>query len=58
MTTTVKIEAHCREGIEVVIEVTNDPANYNGQTVVQNGETWQGVVYDAKTITVSERPKS
>lgn len=57
MTTTVKVEAHCAEGFEVEISVMDDPSGYNGLAVIQNGQSWQGVVYDAKSIMITERKK-
>lgn len=57
MTTTVKVEAHCPQGVEVVIGINNDPCSDVTEVVLQDGENWQSVVYDAKTITVSERLK-
>lgn len=53
MTTTVTVKAHCREGIEVLVETTNN--NGDASVVLKDGEEWQGVVYDSHSVTVKER---
>jgi len=57
MTTTVTVEVHCPEGVEVVVNIENDPCSDIKEVVIQNGEKYQSVVYDNKAITVCERLK-
>ncbi len=57
MTTTVTVEAHCRDGVEVVVNIENDRCSDVKEVVLQNGEKYQSVVYDDKAITVRERLK-
>lgn len=56
MTTTVKVEAHCRTGLEVVVEV-QDGQSANAD-VLQDGQTCEVYAYDARKITVYEREKA
>lgn len=57
MTTTVTVEAHCPDGFEVVITTTGCPCGTDGEKVIQNGEKFSSVVYDAKSIHVMEVKK-
>jgi hypothetical protein len=56
MTTNVTVEAHCAETKEVRISIDN--GNTGETIVIQNGEKWQGAVYDLKAVTVREVNKS
>lgn len=62
MTTTVKVMAHCASDKQVRItrrearvSFEEGPAGEN--TVIQNGETYEQVVYDDWMIYVKEEPK-
>lgn len=52
MTTTVKVLAHCAPEKEVRINYVDN--NGLQEKIIQDGQTWEGVVYDSKTITVQE----
>jgi len=56
MTTTVIVHAHCTDDIKVKIQ-TNDPSNPQPDVFIDDGETHQAVVFDERTLTVSEVPK-
>lgn len=56
MTTTVKVEAHCRTGLEVAIEI--DAGTTSETIVLQDGEKREVYAYDARKITVYEREKA
>ena len=55
MTTTVTIEAHCPQGVEVVITTTGCGCGTNGDIILQDGEKHSTVIYDNKVVSVSER---
>jgi len=57
MTSTVTVTAHCAEDKEVVINVAeqSETSGSNGVYILQDGETWEDVVYDNREITVKER---
>lgn len=56
MTTTVIVKAHCAKEKEVLINRFDE---FTGeQIVIQDGQEWSGVVYDDKTISVTERLKA
>lgn len=57
MTTTVTVEAHCSENLEVTILISNDGNEVNETHIIQNGEKWTGYVHDAKSIHVCECKK-
>lgn len=56
MTTTIKVSAHCSSDKEVKINHTD----WEGKDVfiiLQDGETYEGVVYDDRSIFVREAMK-
>jgi len=55
MTTTVKIEAHCSDTVEVVIAVKDE--DFAEEFVLQDGESDELCVYDDRLVTVKERSK-
>ena len=57
MTTTIKVEAHCAENIEVLVVVSSD---HDDDTIytLQNGEKGQYLVYDTRSISICEMPKN
>ena len=58
MTTTVKIEAHCADTKEVVVD-TEDSGGLSGvRAVLQNGESHVTHAYDSRRIVVYEREKA
>ena len=58
MTTTVKIEAHCSNEIEVLINVIDQHGRTNDETfTIQDGESAERFVYDGRVVTVSEITK-
>ena len=58
MTTTVIVHAHCASDKEVIIEMDDIES---GETLksqtLQDGETWQDVVFDNRIVSVSEHKK-
>jgi hypothetical protein len=52
MTTTVTVKAHCAKEKEVVIYKST--TNTGETIVIQDGESWEGVVYDDGNISVRE----
>ena len=62
MTTTVIVQAHCAKDKEVFIKIEQKHAegtvHSEENVTIQDGETWSGVVYDSKAVTVGERVKS
>lgn len=57
MTTTVTINAHCDPKKTIVKITTNDKHNPQHDVFIDDGETHQAVVFDKRTITISEIPK-
>ena len=58
MTTTVKVEAHCADNKEVIVTITSPNGETAKEKILQNGESFQDVVYDLKEISVKEVLKS
>ena len=60
MTTEVIVKAHCAANKEVHIRIENDPGSppHFFSKILQDGETWQGVVYESKSIKVYEQSKT
>jgi LEA14-like dessication related protein len=56
MTTTVTIEAHCSQTVQVQVRVYESPDNYV-ETVLQDGEKQTVYVYDQRSVAVAEVPK-
>lgn len=56
MTTTIKVEAHCADDIEVLVVVSSDHDD-NTVYTLQNGETGQYLVYSTRTVSICEMPK-
>jgi len=58
MTTTVTVEAHCDPSTTKVKIQTNDTeGNPQRDVFINDGEDYQAVVYDGRTLTISEIPK-
>jgi hypothetical protein len=63
MTTTVKVMAHCASDKQVRITRREARVSFESEpvagehTVIQNGETYEQVVYDDWMIYVKEEPK-
>jgi hypothetical protein len=55
MTTTVKVQAHCAPNVEV--RIIRESSCTGEEVVIQNGEEWEGYVYDNYFISVREVPK-
>jgi hypothetical protein len=55
MTTTVKIEAHCEDSIQVAIIITE--SGKDDCLFLQNGESTEIYVHDDKQVSVYEMPK-
>lgn len=55
MTTTVKVFAHCAKDKHVVIKI--GAGGLTGEHVIQDGEVFEDVVYDDKSISVYEEKK-
>lgn len=51
MTTTVTVEAHCNEDVQVRISRGGDEA-----VILKDGEKWQNAVYDDVAVHVCEEP--
>ena len=58
MTTTVTVQAHCADTIEVQITVSNDGTAADEAVTIQSGETWTGYVHDLKSVHIQEVPKT
>jgi hypothetical protein len=60
MTTTVIVQAHCATDKEVIVlvEGLNDGEGNDTTVVLQDGQTWQGVVFDDRVISVCEQYKA
>jgi len=57
MTTTVTVQAHCDPATTKVKIQTSDQGNPQPDIFIEDGESHQAVVYDDRTLTVSEVPK-
>ena len=53
MTTTVIVKAHCVNSKEVHV-ITSDPYNQIPVKVLQDGETLEVVVFDERTVLITE----
>jgi len=60
MTTTVIVQAHCASDKEVIvtIEGLNDGDGNDTVKVLQDGETYQNVVFDDRVISICEQYKA
>lgn len=56
MTTTVKVEAHCGDDTEV--QITHSSGGLSKVETIQDGESFETVVYDNATCFVTEVKKS
>lgn len=56
MTTTVRVDAHC-DANRYEVEVTVKDGNDDEVHTIQDGESFERAVYDARAITVREVPK-
>lgn len=58
MTTNVTVEAHCAKEKQVAISIKQNRdgggASPEQTIIIQDGEKWQGVVYDSRSIAVCE----
>ncbi len=57
MTTTVTVNAHCDPKTTVVEVLITDDISDGEQTLLEDGESVDFVVYDNREITVKEVPK-
>ena len=55
MTTNVKVDAHCKEGI--VVEIVRECKATGESYVIENDQIWQGYIYDDWVITIREKSK-
>lgn len=55
MTTIVKVDAHCSNAKEVVVQIAEGTTEEI--TVIQDGESIEKYAYDARRITIYERDK-
>ncbi len=58
MTTTVVVKAHCDKETTVVKISTNDTNNPQPDVFVEDGQEHELVVFDGRSVTVSEVSKS
>jgi len=56
MTTTVTVEAHCDPATTKVKIQTNDKTNSQPDVFIEDGDSYQAVVYDDRALTISEVP--
>jgi hypothetical protein len=56
MTTNVKVEAHCGNDTEVIVEVTSD-GQLIERSVLQDGEACEHCCYDGREVTAKEVKK-
>lgn len=56
MTTTVTIEAHCPNTVEVEVTLTEE-GREPVTAIMQDGETHINYVYDTRSLTIAERTK-
>jgi hypothetical protein len=57
MTTTVTVKAHCDSKTTKVKVQTIDTANQQPDVFIEDGEVVDVVVYDERSVTISEVPK-